>query len=258
MAEVELLGYSNGGVLKSDLNNALNTARNLVSTSTYKAVTTKMNLAIENAQSVYNNNMSSDDEVKSAYQKLTEVVDIKNNQIKLTDPSKIEAEKYDDKAAAIVNDGNNIGGVKRNTWVKYENVLFNGTAKNIEINYAGQKKDAGGYVEVYLDSRVGTPVATVDLPTTGENWSNYVSVKTALDEKVTGLHNVYLVFKNDKSHTYVANVDWVAFDVEPLSETDCEDLNILGFQISNVLGGLRTVSEVEAEINGQNLVMYMR
>lgn len=256
LAEVELLGYSNGGVLKSDLNNALNTARNLVSTSTYKAVTTKMNLAIENAQSVYNNNMSSDDEVKSAYQKLTEVVDIKNNQIKLTDPSKIEAEKYDDKAAAIVNDGNNIGGVKRNTWVKYENVLFNGTAKNIEINYAGQKKDAGGYVEVYLDSRVGTPVATVDLPTTGENWSNYVSVKTALDEKVTGLHNVYLVFKNDKSHTYVANVDWVAFDVEPLSETDCEDLNILGFQISNVLGGLRTVSEVEAEINGQKVVEF--
>lgn len=256
LAEVELLGYSNGGVLKDDLNNALNTARNLVSTSKYKAVTTKMNLAIQNAQSVYNNNMSSDDEVKSAYQKLTEVVDIKNNQIKLTDPSKIEAEKYDDKAAAIVNDGNNIGGVKRNTWVKYENVLFNGTAKNIEINYAGQKKDAGGYVEVYLDSRVGTPVATVDLPTTGENWSNYVSVKAALDEKVTGLHNVYFVFKNDKSHAYVANVDWVAFDVEPLSETDCEDLNILGFQISNVLGGLRTVSEVEAEINGQKVVEF--
>lgn len=256
LSEVELLGYSDGGVLKSDLTNALSMAKNLVSSSRYKAVTAKMNNVIENAESICNNTASSDDEVKEAYQKLTEVIDIENNQIKITDPSKIEAEEFEQKAAAIVNDGNNIGGVKRNTWVKYENVLFNGKANNVQINYAGQSSDAGGYVEIYLDSRTGTPIATVDLPTTGNNWSNYVTVDSALDESVTGLHNVYLVFKNDKSHSYVANVDWIAFDMAPLAETDSEDLNILGFQISSVLGGLRTVSEVEPEINGQKVVEF--
>ena len=40
-------------------------------------------------------------------------------------------------------------------------------ASQVSFNYSGQKSDAGGYAQVYIDSKVGEPVATINLPVTG-------------------------------------------------------------------------------------------
>lgn len=256
LAEVELLGYEGTSIFKSDLKSALDKATSVDKQDQKQEVVDKLNETVAYAQDIYNSSASTDDEIKNAYQKIKEIVDLDLNEIKVKDASHIEAEDFDDKASAIVDDGSNIGGVKRNTWVKYNSVYFNGTASNIKINYAGQHSDAGGYAEIYIDDRMGEPAATVELPTTGNYWQDYKTVSTKLDSDVTGLHDVYVVFKNDNSHLYVANVDWVEFDVDAVDVTISDEVQVEGFQISYILGGLRTVSSVEPEINGQKVVEY--
>lgn len=110
--------------------------------------------------------------------------------------------------------------MENNTWVRYDSVYFNGSASQVSFNYSGQKSDAGGYAQVYIDSKVGEPVATINLPVTGDHWSTYTTVSQQLEKSISGLHNVYIVFKNDGSHKYVANVDNIAFDVKSVGEKD--------------------------------------
>ena len=99
-------------------------------------------------------------------------------------------------------------------------MYFNGLASQVSFNYSGQKSDAGGYAQVYIDSKVGEPVATINLPVTGDNWSTYTTVSQQLEKSISGLHDIYIVFKNDGSHKYVANVDNIAFDVKSVEEKD--------------------------------------
>lgn len=256
LAEVELLGYDGENIVKSDLKSALEKANSAKNTGGQKEVIDKLQNVITYAQNIYNDSASSDDQIKDAYQKITESVDLNLGEIKTKDAARIEAEEFDDKADAIVNDGNNIGGVKRNTWVKYDSVYFNGTANKIIINYAAQNSDAGGYAEVYLDDRSGDPIATVELPVTGDGWGNYKTVTENLGTKVTGVHNLYLVFKNDGNHEYVSNVDWISFDVDATDVVISDKIKIEGFQISSVLGGHRTITSVEKEINNQQVVEF--
>lgn len=63
--------------------------------------------------------------------------------------------------------------------VRYDSVYFNGLASQVSFNYSGQKSDAGGYAQVYIDSKVGEPVATINLPVTGDNWSIIYYCKSA-------------------------------------------------------------------------------
>ena len=169
---------------------------------------------------MYDNGEASDDEILKAYQSLGRIVDIEKKTIKIHDASQVEAEEFDAKSDHIVNDGKNIGGVEKNTWVRYDSVYFNGLASQVSFNYSGQKSDAGGYAQVYIDSKVGEPVATINLPVTGDNWSTYTTVSQQLEKSISGLHDIYIVFKNDGSHKYVANVDNIAFDVKSVEEKD--------------------------------------
>lgn len=256
LAEVELLGYEGSSIYKSDLKSALDIAKNVNKQNQRTEVLEKYESTISYAKSVYNDSAASDDNVKKAYQEIKAIVDLNLGEIKVKDASHVEAEAFDDKASAIVDDGSNIGGVKRNTWVKYDSVYFNGQANNITLKYAAQSSDAGGYAEIYLNDRAGEPVATVELPITGSGWSNYKTAKTKLNSKVSGLNDVYVVFKNDNSHEYVANVDWIGFDTSAIDVTISDKVKVEGFQISYTLGGLRTVSSVEPEINGQEVVEF--
>ncbi|MCI9532133.1 MAG: carbohydrate-binding protein [Lachnospiraceae bacterium] len=130
---------------------------------------------------------------------------------------RIEAEEFSDKHSEIVNDGANIGGVKKGTWAMYQDVKFGGPISSFEICYAGQERDAGGYVEVYVDEKDNPDkkILTIETPTTGSDWSNYVTVDTKdvnSDLVTPGCHDVYLVFKNNTNKAYVANVDWFRFN----------------------------------------------
>ena len=220
LSEVEMLGYKNNGILKSDLKNAIDVAKSIDTTGEYLPIAKRLENNLKEASSVYANGEASDDEILKAYQSLGRIVDIEKKTIKIHDASKVEAEEFDAKSGHIINDGKNIGGVESNTWVRYDSVYFNGLASQVSFNYSGQKSDAGGYAQVYIDSKVGEPVATINLPVTGDNWSTYTTVSQQLEKSISGLHNVYIVFKNDGSHKYVANVDNIAFDVKSVGEKD--------------------------------------
>lgn len=129
--------------------------------------------------------------------------------------NRIEAEEFSDKHSAVVNDGHNIGGVKKGTWTMYKDVKFDAPIGSFEIYYSAQSSDAGGYVEVYVDEKENAEkkLLTIEVPKTGA-WSDYrlVSTKDVNYSAVTpGYHDVYLVFKNNTSDAYVSNVDWFRF-----------------------------------------------
>ena len=220
LSEVEMLGYKDNGILKSDLKNAIDVAKSIDTTGEYPQIVKRLKNNLKEACSVYDNEEASDDEILKAYQSLGRIVDIEKKTIKIHDASQVEAEEFDAKSDHIVNDGKNIGGVEKNTWVRYDSVYFNGLASQVSFNYSGQKSDAGGYAQVYIDSKVGEPVATINLPVTGDNWSTYTTVSQQLEKSISGLHDIYIVFKNDGSHKYVANVDNIAFDVKSVEEKD--------------------------------------
>lgn len=164
LSEVEMLGYKDNGILKSDLKNAIDVAKSIDTTGEYPQIVKRLKNNLKEACSVYDNEEASDDEILKAYQSLGRIVDIEKKTIKIHDASQVEAEEFDAKSDHIVNDGKNIGGVEKNTWVRYDSVYFNGLASQVSFNYSGQKSDAGGYAQVYIDSKVGEPVATINLP----------------------------------------------------------------------------------------------
>lgn len=165
---------------------------------------------IRAAQVVANDETATAQEKQNAYQSLQAIVSrIENIR---SAHERIEAEEFSDKHSDIVNDGANIGGVKKNTWTMYQDVRFDGPVDSFEIYYSAQSSDAGGFVEVYLDelNNEEKKLLTIQTPKTG-SWSQYVLVDTTEidNSKITlGNHNVYLAFKNSTSDPYVANVDW--------------------------------------------------
>ena len=260
LSEVEMLGYKDNGILKSDLKNAIDVAKSIDTTGEYLPIAKRLENNLKEACGVYDNGEASDDEILKAYQSLGRIVDIEKKTIKIHDASQVEAEEFDAKSGHIINDGKNIGGVENNTWVRYDSVYFNGSASQVSFNYSGQKSDAGGYAQVYIDSKVGEPVATINLPVTGDHWSTYTTVSQQLEKSISGLHDVYIVFKNDGSNKHVANVDNITFDVKSVEGKEdvviSDKINIEGFQISQTNWGLRTVSSVEPEIDGRKVVEY--
>ena len=104
---------------------------------------------------------------------------------------KIEAERFSDKDSKIVDDGPNIGGVQRNTWASYEDIVFGEGTDYFEIYYSAQSSDAGGWVEVYLDDMENPDnlILTIEVPKTG-SWRDYQLVSTAeVKEGITPGHH---------------------------------------------------------------------
>jgi predicted alpha-1,2-mannosidase len=109
----------------------------------------------------------------------------------------------------------NLGGTYDGAWLGFEGVDFgeNGMT-DFAIRYVNNSSRCGNNnrVEIYLDSREGSPVQTVSIPVTGNNWNAYEELTAALDEKITGVHDVYFVLRTDGGNgNYVANIDWFGF-----------------------------------------------
>lgn len=78
------------------------------------------------------------DEIVAQYNSLRDIIKrVENVRDGL---EKIEAESFDTSHSSIVNDGTNIGGVKKNTWVGYRDVEFNTAPDKIEVRYSVQKQ----------------------------------------------------------------------------------------------------------------------
>ena len=64
-------------------------------------------------------------------------------------------------------------------------------------------------IELRLDNKEGEIIGTLDISYTGE-WKNWREFETSV-KSVTGVHDLYLVFKGKKPHS-LFNLDWWKFD----------------------------------------------
>lgn len=212
LSEIELLGQEGdtSGIDVNVLNKLIISARTIDQSNLPQAGKDLLNDAIKNAEAVANNENSTHDEIVNQYNELNSVIR-RINSIKIA-KDRLEAEDFSAAHSSIVNDGENIGGVKKDTWVKYNDISFDGNEDSLEIYYSAQEMDAGGYIELHIDSMDSEAFAKIDVPVTGTDWNNYVLVEGDLLKNIeAGLHDVYLVFKNDTEKAYVSNVDYFRF-----------------------------------------------
>ncbi len=108
-------------------------------------------------------------------------------------------------------DGWMVCDARNEGYVRFNKVNFgeNGAEKVSIRMAAGQRF---GSVELRVDNpKTGDVVATWDVEFTG-GWNKWVTRQADVATKVTGLHDIYLVFKNDWGATKVANVNWLVLE----------------------------------------------
>ena len=220
LSEVELLGDADdySGITKDLLGKVIASAKEIDQSQMSDTVKQILNDGIAAAQAVVDNPDATQDEIVAQYNSLRDIIKrVENVRDGL---EKIEAESFDTSHSSIVNDGTNIGGVKKNTWVGYRDVEFNTAPDKIEVRYSVQNSDGceKGQIEVRVDSRDGDPLFTVGTTKTG-GWNNYVTTTVEIPEAVRdqfiGLHDLYFTFVGndpvDDKQAYVANVDYFDF-----------------------------------------------
>ncbi|WP_281310094.1 glycoside hydrolase family 43 protein [Flavobacterium flavigenum] len=109
----------------------------------------------------------------------------------------------------IKSDKNNKTGVfitqiDNNDFVEVRTVNFEKAAKSFQISAASV---AEGKVEIRLDNKEGELIGTCDIKNTG-NLDTWKVFKSKV-KKVTGLHNVFFVFKGNEK---MFNLDWWKFE----------------------------------------------
>ena len=130
--------------------------------------------------------------------------------------SNIEAEDMDYCKGLISEDssgtsgGRSLGGVKNGYYTAYYNIDFGSTgASKVTFRYSRtpERDGVNGTVEFRLGSQSGPMIAKASIENT-TSWSDWkeVTVDTA---RITGVQNVYVVFKADTEH--VCNFDYFKF-----------------------------------------------
>ena len=136
---------------------------------------------------------------------------------KLSAYNRIEAEHCDSKSGMVAegrgqSGSGNLGGVVNGNYAVYEGVNFGGGASSAV--FGASVTANGGYVEIHADSADGTLLGTCQFTSTG-NWETWGEFTCDITNPVTGIHDVYLVFKT--SGGYVCNLDWFRFNAKTVS-----------------------------------------
>lgn len=154
-----------------------------------------------------------------------------------------EAEKYNDQSGIQTEACNDTGGsdnvafIENGDWLRINTLDFDlGAASfNARVSSAG----SGGKIEIHLDSPTGTLMGTCTVKATG-NWNTW-QTQTCPVSNVTGLHNVYLVFKGGSG--YLFNLNWWKFNAVLTSVADKKDvqsIEVISIQNEKYLKGLES------------------
>ncbi|HET9896296.1 MAG TPA: carbohydrate-binding protein [Streptosporangiaceae bacterium] len=93
-------------------------------------------------------------------------------------------------------DGNQVAQLKNGEWLEYPNINF-GTTGSSQFDArvaSGAAGGVSGLVEVVLDNPANAPVGSFAVANTG-GWSTWKTIPANIS-RVTGTHNVYLVFSS--------------------------------------------------------------
>jgi len=107
-----------------------------------------------------------------------------------------------------------ISEIHNGDWIKVREVDFGNEAPT---TFSARLASAlrGGQIEVHIDSLQGKQIARVEQGTTG-GWENWQTTRTFVNEKVTGVHDLYFCFTGHKGPK-LFNFDWWQFDQTPLA-----------------------------------------
>ena len=163
--------------------------------------------------------------------------------------------------AAISNsgqvDGNIVNYTGNNTELAYGPFDFGETgASSITINI-GSPDDAGGDVEVYLDTASGDPAATITAPATGD-WNTRVDASANFSTPVTGEHTVILKIKPTGTNDFAFNLFSLGFSEAtsgPATGLDAYSL-INGSQCDTYGGGAGPQDDWVNNIHNGAYVIY--
>jgi hypothetical protein len=103
-------------------------------------------------------------------------------------------------------DSEQLGGVSDGAWARYGHVDFTATAPTAFHARASADAAAGGTIEIHIDAIDGPLIGSCAITPTG-SWTTYADFSASLTP-VTGVHDVYLVFKPAAGATYVGNLNW--------------------------------------------------
>ncbi|MGG0239183.1 carbohydrate-binding protein [Bacillus rhizoplanae] len=185
-----------------------------------------------------------------------------------------EAENFSSKSGAYLkvescpDGGQCVGGTNDNQYLVYKNIDFgsgtNGATK-FSARLSVKGSNAGGNIEIRLDSPTGPLAGTLTVATTApDNWNVYQTQSTDI-ANVTGTHDVYLVLKVAAGKTYVANLNWFQFSktlnsidiTKPPAKTVYrigESLDLTGMVVTGTyIDGSTRVEEVRpSDVSGFN------
>ncbi len=123
---------------------------------------------------------------------------------------RIEAESYDGMMGVGIypgGTGQKVGSVHNGEWIRFDAVDFCAPVGGLSASVAALA-DQNGRIEFRLDSTSGPLIAEVSVPTTG-NWNSFVDVGADV-AAVTGVHDLYLVFRGDSG--FLLDVDYFQFE----------------------------------------------
>ncbi|MFB5762742.1 GH92 family glycosyl hydrolase [Paenibacillus medicaginis] len=200
---------------------------------TYKTAVANLNKTLTGTQDVYLVMKGSTDSTRlymGNFDRFTlDYVKIRN------DYARLELEKYDQWSTSA-NPANNgplkteagksgqqVANTFDGAWLAYLNMDFGNTGVNqFSIEYAGNTGNtaADAAVEIRLGGVDGTLVGKVATPPTASSWGTYATVTGSLTQTLTGMQDVYLVFKGktDSTYKYIGNFDNASFSASTVPE----------------------------------------
>ncbi|MDF2945041.1 MAG: glycoside hydrolase family 76 [Herbinix sp.] len=123
---------------------------------------------------------------------------------------KLEVEAFDLSEGIITEEcsegGESIGGIQDGYYTAYYNVDF-GDAGAVAAAFRAATPMPGGVINIMLDGLEGTQIGTCEIKTTGKDWNAWMNVGCEI-EKVTGVHDVYLIYQGTD---YLFNLNWFQF-----------------------------------------------
>lgn len=138
----------------------------------------------------------------------------------------IQAERFSSQSGVDIESceegGQDVGYIEDGDYIGFKGVDFKGgEAESADFRVASN--GSGGTIEIHTGSPDGTKIGEVEVTST-EGWQNWKTV-TADISSVTGVHDVFLVFRGGES--YLFNVNWWKLNLpEGLDDTVLKgDLN---------------------------------
>lgn len=128
--------------------------------------------------------------------------------------TKIQSSSYDDvfalqtETTSDEDGGYNLGFSVNDSYARYNNIDFGDGVSKVEARVSNSASARNGStIEFHLDTPGGELIATVPVPDVG-GFQSWTTVSSPVSIPVTGVHDVYLVFKSNGS---AGNVNWFYF-----------------------------------------------